>query len=816
MRSPQTLTRRLVPALAVTVFATLVFGAVLVTADAADGFQPLLPESFAVAQPMQGDAWRYNVTLRGDWTFGGEDRIPLDAPLPFGTFQWAGQATVRGGDGRMHDVNRFHSKTLGYRPLHLEATIEEDELTGETSQGEVGPSQDPYWVETGDSGWVLAGGRNIISRGFSFIDAENYTNYGYMPPPASLGLGAYYEKRFMEFGSTMFPVDQVPCLAFNPLQGNNVSLASPVGLFDACRLGIKFLEIPDGLSFQAAAVETIQGIQAVRFDANQNGTYQAWFTPAVPYPVRIAFSLPSERSAILEEGDLDAPGARSAVLEMTGFSPGAQPLDNLDDPSDPSSAPDLVFAAPLVIEGVAVGPDETGIVHPFPLSQAYQAALDAPQFADLRSFLSGKVKAYVAAAEYQEGRYAYNSATSQFSHARTWQLAMMGDGELFGFSVTQESFDNFVPVPARNGTQAPTTYTFDRNGFYGYGWRDLAPANQAPAQLATVQSLIDRWQVFDRSEDAANLWGFAVTCSDGVDPCKMQVNYLAGQRRDTGYYSAGNPHSFFPFPLPSQVFGAQETAHVDRFVQFGGDGTARELRVDDYRSYRSDTQSTLPGEPVPSPEFNTTGDPGYSVQSTAVQGLPPAASAWLPAPKEAASVTFLGVAVGFLYWIWPKLGIMGLFSRLERGELLDHPARAKLVQIVESQPGIHFHELAQKAELANGTAVHHLRKLSDSGHINVRRSGRYTCYFPTGRVDASAALAAPLLKSDGARQVMDAVRAKPGMSNLELAQATGLQPSTVNYHVQRLSQAGLLATLRDGRSVRLHPGTGFAPDAAAA
>jgi DNA-binding transcriptional ArsR family regulator len=44
------------------------------------------------------------------------------------------------------------------------------------------------------------------------------------------------------------------------------------------------------------------------------------------------------------------------------------------------------------------------------------------------------------------------------------------------------------------------------------------------------------------------------------------------------------------------------------------------------------------------------------------------------------------------------------------------------------------------------------------------------------------------------------------MSNLELAQATGLQPSTVNYHVQRLAQAGLVAALRDGRNVRLHPG----------
>ena len=189
-----------------------------------------------------------------------------------------------------------------------------------------------------------------------------------------------------------------------------------------------------------------------------------------------------------------------------------------------------------------------------------------------------------------------------------------------------------------------------------------------------------------------------------------------------------------------------------------------------------------------------------------MSGIPSAATKWIPEPKQAAGVGFMGLVIGFLYWIWPKLGMVGLFSRLERGELLDHPARARLVQIVEAEPGIHFHDLAAKAELANGTAVHHLRKLSDSGHINVRRSGRYTCYFPGGRVDPGQAAAAPLLKSDGAKQVLDAIKGRPGMSNLEVAQATGLQPSTVNYHVQRLSQAGLVAALRDGRMVRLHPG----------
>ncbi|MEK6974867.1 MAG: winged helix-turn-helix transcriptional regulator [Candidatus Thermoplasmatota archaeon] len=837
MRSPQSLTQRLVPALAVTLVATLVLGAVVVTADVADGTEPLLPESFAVAAPRQGDAWRYNVTLSGDWTFGGEDEVTLDAAMPYGQFQWAGAATVRGGDGRMHDVNRLQTQRLAYRPLWF-VTEEEYQASGaplpplqqgaSPQNSTVLPNPSPYWVQSDGSGWVQAGAHTIVSRGELESDNETNTNFGFLPPPASLGVGASYEKSFMEVGHVSYPKDEVPCLVFNPLQGNNVSLASTIGLFDACSLGGSFLPIPDGLAFRAAKVETVQGVQAIRFDGQLNGTYSVWFTPAVPYPVRIAFSLPSERTGVIEEGEVDAPGARSAVLEMVGFAAGTEDLDLADDAGDALAAPGLVPAPWLEISGTRVGPDESGVEHPFPLSVAFQQALDSLTFADLRTYLSAHPDAYVAFALYGEGRFTSNGAGSEFGDSRGWSIAL-SDGqseEPFFFQVVQQSFGGFVPLAARkdqvNDTQPPL-YTFERD--YGYGgildWKDGLYPSQTPAQLPTARSLIDRWSAFDGSLQEGNTWGFAIGCAEwsNDDECTPQVQFLAGVVRSNQGGALQGPQSIpLPFALPGNPYGTEQQIEVIRYVTFDGAGMADEQIVEDYRSYRSDAQSTLPSDPTPGPTFGEDRDAGYDVRSTEVTGMPSSSLSWVPAPEKAASIGFLGLVVGALYWVWPKLGMVGLFSRLHRGELLDHPARAKLVQIVESQPGIHFHDLAQKAELANGTAVHHLRKLSDSGHLSVRRSGRYTCYFPGGRVDPHTAAAAPLLKSDGAKLVLDAVRGKPGMSNLELAQATGLQPSTVNYHVQRLSAAGLVAALRDGRSVRLHPGirAGGEPPAAAA
>ncbi|MCA1810463.1 MAG: hypothetical protein LC623_00425 [Halobacteriales archaeon] len=55
MRSPQTMTRRLVPAFALSLVSSLVLGALVVTAAAGDA-EPALPQWFGVAERHLGDA----------------------------------------------------------------------------------------------------------------------------------------------------------------------------------------------------------------------------------------------------------------------------------------------------------------------------------------------------------------------------------------------------------------------------------------------------------------------------------------------------------------------------------------------------------------------------------------------------------------------------------------------------------------------------------------------------------------------------------------------------------------------------------------
>jgi predicted transcriptional regulator len=89
--------------------------------------------------------------------------------------------------------------------------------------------------------------------------------------------------------------------------------------------------------------------------------------------------------------------------------------------------------------------------------------------------------------------------------------------------------------------------------------------------------------------------------------------------------------------------------------------------------------------------------------------------------------------------------------------------------------------------------------LQDAGLVVKRQAPGYTCYFPKGKVDRHLMGAAPSLRSDGSRAILQAVAAAPGASSRDLAARLGLAPSTVSYHLKRLEAAGLVAPgLRSG------------------
>ena len=180
----------------------------------------------------------------------------------------------------------------------------------------------------------------------------------------------------------------------------------------------------------------------------------------------------------------------------------------------------------------------------------------------------------------------------------------------------------------------------------------------------------------------------------------------------------------------------------------------------------------------------------------------------------AAGVAGAGSAAALLgaafYWPRLKLAATGLllplYSRIERQSVLDHEKRDEIYELIRSSPGIHAHEIGERAQIGWGTTVYHLKLLESHALVVSKKSGRYKRFFVntgeyTKKKDAYGALRNPTAKAV-AQFIVD----HPGTSQKELCAALGIQPSLASWHVEKLEGVDLVKRVKDGRQVRYFAG----------
>ena len=187
--------------------------------------------------------------------------------------------------------------------------------------------------------------------------------------------------------------------------------------------------------------------------------------------------------------------------------------------------------------------------------------------------------------------------------------------------------------------------------------------------------------------------------------------------------------------------------------------------------------------------------------------LPPAALA----AAGAAGAGGAGLLLALAYF-WPRLkyaamlALLPMYTRIERDAVLEHGKRDELYELIRVTPGIHAHEIGEKANIGWGTTVYHLKLLENHGLIVSKKSGRYKRFFVntgeyTKKKDVYGALRNETAKSV-ARYVVD----HPGTTQKEMCAALGIQPSLASWHVEKLEGVDLVKRVKDGRMVRYFAG----------
>jgi predicted transcriptional regulator len=156
-------------------------------------------------------------------------------------------------------------------------------------------------------------------------------------------------------------------------------------------------------------------------------------------------------------------------------------------------------------------------------------------------------------------------------------------------------------------------------------------------------------------------------------------------------------------------------------------------------------------------------------------------------------------------------------TRLLLPDIVEHPVRSALLDLIRVEPGIPFLGLYDQMKavpefaprIAFGSLSYHLQQLERFGLITTRKSGRHRRHYVNGGAWGGDTTSLSILQGEPAARLARAILARPGLQQSALwqvhAQARPCTRQSVGYHLARFERHQLAAVVRRGSSKRYFP-----------
>ncbi len=144
------------------------------------------------------------------------------------------------------------------------------------------------------------------------------------------------------------------------------------------------------------------------------------------------------------------------------------------------------------------------------------------------------------------------------------------------------------------------------------------------------------------------------------------------------------------------------------------------------------------------------------------------------------------------------------FHRLTLQEVLDNENRDKIIDLILKNPGIHFNELLRKTGLSPGNLVWHLDILETYKIIKKKRFEHFLIYIPYYQKNPISNLDLKLQKSELTLKVLEMIEKEPGIWNNSITKKMKINRKTIQYHIKKLSDLGLIYSDKIGSKKKLY------------
>ncbi len=147
-----------------------------------------------------------------------------------------------------------------------------------------------------------------------------------------------------------------------------------------------------------------------------------------------------------------------------------------------------------------------------------------------------------------------------------------------------------------------------------------------------------------------------------------------------------------------------------------------------------------------------------------------------------------------------RLALIGvpLMSRNSKDEVLNNKNRYAIHGLIIDKPGIHYNAILKEFELTAGVITYHLDVLEKERFIRSVRDGRLKRFYSArAKVPRDQRLTPEEIRES----IVEMVKERPDISQMELIEELGIDRDTVGYHLRELVKEVRLESERKGRYV---------------
>jgi predicted transcriptional regulator len=138
-------------------------------------------------------------------------------------------------------------------------------------------------------------------------------------------------------------------------------------------------------------------------------------------------------------------------------------------------------------------------------------------------------------------------------------------------------------------------------------------------------------------------------------------------------------------------------------------------------------------------------------------------------------------------------------SRTRGSEQNSNSTQDRILEYINSHPGVHLRQMCRELGLAMGDVQYHIRRLELDGRITSARRGLYRFFYPSLLFGQKQKDVLSFLSLETPREILLSIIERPDIGQDELSRAAGISQPSVSWHLKRLIELQIVEKRQSGR-----------------